>query len=69
MRQLSRLLRRRTLFEASAITLGVAWSLVLGAYAYHAIQSGAEVAGIAAAAILLLIAATSFLYAWREPGT
>ena len=68
MRQFSRLLRRRTLFEVSAITLLVAWLLVLVAYAYHAFQSGAEVAGIAAAAILLLVAATSFLYAWREPG-
>jgi CHASE2 domain-containing sensor protein len=67
MRQFSRLLRRRTLFEVSATTLVVAWLFVLGAYAYYASQAKPEVAGLAAAGILLLVAATSFLYAWREP--
>ena len=68
---MSRLLRARRrwgLFRVSAITLGLAWLLVLAAYAYYAANSRPGVSGIAAAAALLLIAAASFLYAWREPG-
>jgi hypothetical protein len=67
MRQFSRLLRRRTLFEAFAITLAAAWIVVLAAYAYYALASKPAAGGLAAAGIVLLIAIASFLYAWREP--
>lgn len=63
----SRLRRRWTLIRVSAIALGLAWLLVLAAYAYYAANSRPEVSGVAAAAVLLVIAIASFLYAWREP--
>ena len=52
----------------SALTLAVAWVLVLAGYAFYAVNSQPQVWGVAAAAIVLLIGAASFLYAWREPG-
>jgi hypothetical protein len=66
--QFSRLRRRWSLFRVSALTLGLAWLLVLAAYAYYAARSRPGVSSVAAAAVLLLIAAASFMYAWREPG-
>jgi zinc transporter ZupT len=68
MPQFSRLLRRWRFLRVAAITLGVAWLLVLAAYFYYASNGHAEVPSYGAAAVLLLIAAASFLYAWREPG-
>jgi hypothetical protein len=68
MPQFSRLLGRWRLLRVSAITLGVAWLLVLAAYIYYASNANAEAPSYGAAAVLLLIAAASFLYAWREPG-
>jgi hypothetical protein len=63
----SRALRRWTLFRVSAITLGVAWLGVLGAFVYASVGIRPAVSSILAAAALALIAAASFLYAWREP--
>ena len=68
MRQLSRLLRRWRLLRVYAIVLGLAWLAVLAAYVYYAANAKPEPSGIAAAAVLALIAVASFLYAWREPG-
>ncbi|HKW92560.1 MAG TPA: hypothetical protein VJX92_11715 [Methylomirabilota bacterium] len=68
MPQFSRLLRRWGVLRVSAITLVLAWLVVLAAYAYYASNGRPEPSGIAAGAVLALIAAASFLYAWREPG-
>jgi hypothetical protein len=49
-------------------TLGVAWLIVLGAYAYAATLVNPSVGSVVAAVAALLIAGTAILYAWREPG-
>jgi len=67
MRQLSRLLRRWSLLRVAAVTLGAAWLLVLAAYVYYAANVSPSASSIVAASVLLLIAASSFMYAWREP--
>jgi ABC-type molybdate transport system substrate-binding protein len=68
MAPISRALRRWTLVRVSAITLGGAWLVVLAAYGYYAFNGRLGTSSIAAAAALAVIAAATFLYAWREPG-
>jgi hypothetical protein len=64
----SRALRRRDLIQIGAVTLGVAWLGLLGAFAYAASTQQPSAAGLAAAASALLIGGAGILYAWREPG-
>jgi hypothetical protein len=64
----SRRLRRWGLMRVASGTLGVAWIVVVAAFAYSAISISPRVSGLVAAAAALLIAAAGFLYAWREPG-
>jgi branched-subunit amino acid ABC-type transport system permease component len=55
------------LFRVFAATLAVAWLGVLGAFVYGELRARPALSTILAAAALALIAAASFLYAWREP--
>jgi hypothetical protein len=65
---LSRALRRRDPIRIAAAALGIAWLVLLVAFAFAAVtvlpSLGSVVAALAAAAI----AGAGILYAWREPG-
>jgi hypothetical protein len=63
----SRALRRWSLFRVSSIALTLAWLGVLAGFVYASIHIRPAVSSILAAVALVLIAAASFLYAWREP--
>jgi hypothetical protein len=52
----------------AAATLGLAWIVVLAAFAYAAYSINPTPSSLVAVASALLIAAGGFLYAWREPG-
>jgi hypothetical protein len=61
-------IRRWDLVQVGAVTLGLAWLGLLGAFAYAATTQKPTTAGLAAAASALLIGGAAILYAWREPG-
>jgi hypothetical protein len=68
MRSFSRTVAGWDLRLVAAATLAVGWAAVLAAFAYGAASASPSPKTLGAAALLLGIAATGFLYAWREPG-
>jgi uncharacterized membrane-anchored protein len=68
MDQFSRRLRRWDLLRIAFVTLAAVWVIVVAAFVFAASSVQPSLSGIVAAAAALLIAATGFLYAWREPG-
>ncbi|HEV2414052.1 MAG TPA: hypothetical protein VGX27_04540 [Candidatus Dormibacteraeota bacterium] len=52
----------------AAVTLGIAWAVLLAAFGYAAISVQPGPGSLVAAAAALLIAGAAILYAWREPG-
>jgi hypothetical protein len=67
MRQLSRAFRRRDPIRVAGTGFAISTALVLAAYIVNVIATQAKVGGVAAAVVLLAIACTGLLYAWR-PG-
>jgi hypothetical protein len=65
---LSRALGRRDLVRIAVTVLGLAWLLILGAFAYFAVSVQPSLGSLVAAAAAAAIAGAAFLYAWREPG-
>jgi len=68
MRSFSRTLAGWDLRLVAATTLAAGWLIVLAAFAYGAVSASPSLKTLGAAVLLLGIAATGFLYAWREPG-
>ncbi|TMC53043.1 MAG: hypothetical protein E6J20_09800 [Chloroflexi bacterium] len=64
----SRELRKRDLVQVAAWALGLAWLILLAAYAYSALSVAPTTGALVAALAALLIAGAGILYAWREPG-
>ena len=64
----SRALGRGGPVRTAAITLGVAWLVVLGAFVYAAVTVTPSTSAIVAGAAAFLIAGAGILYAWRDPG-
>ena len=52
----------------ASVTLGAAWLVVLASFAYEAASATPPLKAVGAAVLLLGIAITGILYAWREPG-
>jgi len=68
MRSFSRTLAQWNLRLVASTTLSAAWLVILAAFAYAATSKTPPAYTIAAAVVLIGIAGTGFLYAWREPG-
>ena len=51
--------------RVAVFALGLAFVLILAAYGFAAIESGATVGGVVAALAALAIAGSGLLYAWR----
>ena len=68
MRRYSRVLARWDLRLVGSLTLAGAWLVVLASFVYDAASATPPPETIVAAVVLLGIAITGILYAWREPG-
>ena len=65
MSQLWRGFRRWDALRIAASALGLAFVVMLGGYAFSAIESGVTPEGVAAAVVAVAIAGTGLLYAFR----
>jgi hypothetical protein len=59
------MLLRTDPLRVTVFALGLALMLILGAYAFAAIESRPSLGGVVAALAALAIAGTGLLYAWR----
>ena len=68
MRRMSRTLAGWDLRLVGSLTLAAAWLVVLASFAYEAASDTPPLKTVGAAVLLLGIAITGILYAWRQPG-
>ncbi len=55
------------MLRIAATTIGLAWLALIGAYVFAGATAGFTAGAGVAALAALAIAASGFLYAWREP--
>ena len=64
----SRSLRRWEPLRVAAAVLGLAWLVLIVAFAYSATTGLPDTGSVVAVVALAAIAGAGFMYAWREPG-